>query len=72
MILPTTSRSLLISFPEKEDRARLELGGLNAIGIALGPIIGGALVQNFNWNSIFLINIPVAAIALIWAGSLSG
>ena len=66
MILPTTLAIITNVFPAKERGKAIGIwAGLNAIGIALGPIIGGALVQNFNWNSIFLINIPVAVIALI-------
>ena len=65
MILPATLAIITNIFPEKErGRAIGVWAGLNAVGIALGPIIGGVLVQNFNWNSIFLINIPVAVIAL--------
>ena len=66
MILPTTLAIITNVFPEKERPRAIGIwAGLNAVGIALGPIIGGALVQNFNWNSIFLINIPVAAVALV-------
>ena len=66
MILPATLAIITNVFPEKERGKAIGVwAGLNAVGIALGPIIGGALVQHFNWNSIFLINIPVAVIALI-------
>jgi EmrB/QacA subfamily drug resistance transporter len=66
MIMPATLAIITNIFPEDERPRAIGIwAGLNAIGIALGPIIGGALVQNFNWNSIFLINIPIAAIALI-------
>jgi EmrB/QacA subfamily drug resistance transporter len=66
MILPATLAIITNIFPEEERGKAIGVwAGLNAVGIALGPIIGGALVQNFNWNSIFLINIPVAVIALI-------
>ena len=66
MILPTTLAIITNVFPENErGRAIGVWAGLNAIGIALGPIIGGALVQNYRWNSIFLINIPVAVVALL-------
>jgi EmrB/QacA subfamily drug resistance transporter len=37
----------------------------NAIGIPLGPIVGGWLLSRFWWGSVFLINIPVVAVALI-------
>jgi EmrB/QacA subfamily drug resistance transporter len=35
------------------------------LGIAIGPITGGLLLQHFWWGSIFLVNVPVAVIALI-------
>lgn len=35
------------------------------IGVALGPIAGGWLVEHFWWGSVFLINIPVVAVALL-------
>ena len=66
MLVPATLAIITDLFP-KEERAKA-IGiwaGIQGVGIALGPIIGGLLVQNFNWNSIFLINIPVAAIAFI-------
>jgi EmrB/QacA subfamily drug resistance transporter len=66
MILPVTLAIITNIFPENERGKAIGVwAGLNSIGIALGPIIGGALVEHFKWNSIFLINIPVAVIALI-------
>jgi predicted MFS family arabinose efflux permease len=35
------------------------------VGSALGPLVGGLLLQVFDWKSVFLINLPVIAIALI-------
>jgi EmrB/QacA subfamily drug resistance transporter len=40
------------------------------LGLPLGPIIGGYLLEHFWWGSIFLINIPVALIAIIAVGLL--
>jgi EmrB/QacA subfamily drug resistance transporter len=40
-----------------------------AIGLPLGPIVGGALLGSFAWSSVFWINVPLIAVALI-AGSL--
>jgi EmrB/QacA subfamily drug resistance transporter len=66
LLVPATLAIITNLFP-KEERAKAigVWAGIQGIGIALGPIVGGLLVQNFNWNSIFLINVPVAAIALI-------
>ena len=37
---------------------------MSGVAIALGPIIGGLLIEYFNWSAIFFINIPIAIIAL--------
>ena len=66
MIMPSTLSILTAVFPENERGQAIGVwAGINAIGIALGPIIGGLLVEHYNWNSIFLINIPVAVVALV-------
>jgi len=65
MILPTTLAIITNVFPHEErGRAIGVWAGLNSIGIALGPIIGGLLIQHFRWTSIFFLNIPIAAIAV--------
>ncbi len=35
------------------------------VGAALGPILGGTLLENFWWGSVFLVNVPVVALALV-------
>lgn len=40
------------------------LGTMSAIGTALGPTLGGALIAAFGWRAIFLINLPLGLIAL--------
>jgi EmrB/QacA subfamily drug resistance transporter len=39
-------------------------GGVSGLGVALGPLIGGAVVEGWNWQSIFWINVPVGLIAV--------
>jgi len=39
-------------------------GAVNGGAAALGPILGGLLTEQFGWRSIFLVNLPVAAIAV--------
>jgi predicted MFS family arabinose efflux permease len=35
------------------------------VGVAAGPISGGWLLQHFSWGSVFMVNVPVAAVAVI-------
>lgn len=51
-------------FPLKERGRALGLSGTTvAVGTMLGPPLGGIMVQIFNWESIFLINIPIGIVA---------
>ncbi|MGY4646059.1 DHA2 family efflux MFS transporter permease subunit [Cellulomonas sp. URHB0016] len=45
-------------------------GGVSGLGVALGPVIGGAVVEGISWEAIFWINVPVAVVAVplvLWA-----
>jgi MFS family permease len=42
------------------------LSGLAGIGTAAGPIIGGGFASTIGWRWVFLINVPIAAIGVIW------
>ncbi|WP_109773495.1 DHA2 family efflux MFS transporter permease subunit [Quadrisphaera granulorum] len=39
-------------------------GGVSGLGVALGPLIGGAVVEGWNWQAIFWINVPVGVVAI--------
>lgn len=39
-------------------------GGLAGLGVALGPLIGGAVVEGWSWQAIFWINVPVGLVAI--------
>ncbi|MFC1926589.1 MFS transporter [Chloroflexota bacterium] len=65
MILPATLAIITNVFPREERGKAIGVwAGLNGIGIALGPIIGGSIIESLQWNWIFLVNLPVAAVAL--------
>ena len=38
-------------------------GGVSGLGVALGPVIGGAVVEGISWQAIFWLNVPVALVA---------
>ena len=62
MIFPTTLSLIANVFTERAERARaIGLWGATAgIAIALGPIVGGWLLEQFSWTSIFFAMAPVA------------
>lgn len=39
-------------------------GGVSGLGVALGPLIGGAVVQGWNWEAIFWLNVPVGIVSM--------
>ncbi|MFD4433638.1 MFS transporter [Nocardia sp. NPDC058497] len=67
-LLPSSLALISSLFPDARERATA-IGVWTAFfagGSAVGPIIGGLLLHHFWWGSVFLINIPVLAILLIF------
>lgn len=66
LIMPATLSIITNVFPREErGRAIGVWAGTAAIGIGLGPLAGGLLLEVFSWSSVFLINVPVAIVALL-------
>ncbi|WP_326577259.1 MFS transporter [Actinacidiphila glaucinigra] len=66
MIMPATLSILRQVFPDRRERA-VAIGvwsAVAAVGAAVGPVLGGFLVEHFWWGSVFLINIPLMAVIL--------
>ncbi|GAB2916506.1 MFS transporter [Streptomyces mayteni] len=66
MIMPATLSILRHVFPDRRERA-LAIGiwsAVAAVGAALGPLVGGLLLEHFWWGSVFLVNIPLMAVCL--------
>ncbi len=65
-IMPSTLSILTNVFPPSERGRAIGIwAGVSGLGVAIGPITGGYLLEHFYWGSIFLVNIPVIAVALI-------
>ena len=65
-MMPATLSIIRHTFEDPDDRA-LAIGIWAAVasgGAALGPVIGGALLEHFHWGAVFLINLPVVLAAL--------
>ncbi|OAT51124.1 integral membrane protein [Proteus hauseri ATCC 700826] len=69
MSMPATLSIVRQVFSNSQERA-VAIGIWSAVasgGAALGPLIGGALLNNFWWGSVFLINVPIVLIVLPFA-----
>ncbi|WP_034609983.1 MFS transporter [Cellulomonas sp. URHD0024] len=65
-IMPATLSLIRHVFPAGERAKAMGIWvGMSSLGIPLGPIVGGALLEHFWWGSVFLINIPVVLIAIV-------
>jgi len=65
MMMPATLAVIVNVFEEKERPKAIAIWAMMAgIGVALGPMLGGALLQHFYWGSVFLVNVPIAVIAI--------
>ena len=64
-IMPSTLSILTAIFPPGERAKAIGIwAGVSGIGIAIGPVVGGWLLEHYDWGAIFLVNLPVVAAAL--------
>jgi EmrB/QacA subfamily drug resistance transporter len=67
VIFPATLALITNIFTQPAQRAKA-IGlwaAMVGVGVAVGPISGGWLLEHFDWGSIFLVNLPIAAVAVI-------
>jgi len=65
LITTTLAVVMQIFTPEEQPKAIGIWAAVNALGFATGPLLGGFMLNHFWWGAIFLINLPVAALALV-------
>ena len=67
LIFPTTLAIVVNVFTEPRERAAA-IGiwtAIAGVGVALGPISGGWLLEHFSWGSVFLVNVPVTVAGIV-------
>src|SRR5262245_21676906 len=70
-IMPTTLSVISNIFPADErPRAIAIWAAVSGLGIAIGPLAGGWLIEHVDWRGIFLINLPTVVLCLIGARAL--
>jgi EmrB/QacA subfamily drug resistance transporter len=63
---PATLSIITATFPPKERGQAIGIwAGVSALALAIGPLVGGLIVDNINWHWIFYVNIPVGVIGII-------
>ncbi|WP_406437751.1 MFS transporter [Streptomyces sp. NBC_00631] len=65
LLTTTLAVAMQIFTPDEHPKAIGIWSAVNALGFAVGPLIGGFMLNHFWWGAIFLINLPVAALALV-------
>ena len=66
LIMPATLSIITDVFPREERGRAIGIwAAVAGLGIGIGPVVGGLLLDSFWWGSVFLINVPIVLFALI-------
>src|SRR6266516_3574741 len=65
IVMPLTLSLISQAFPTEKRGAAIGLwGGITGLGVALGPVVGGAVVNGISWHWIFWLNVPVGIVLI--------
>jgi len=63
---PASLSIITATFPPRERGQAIGIwAGVSAMALAIGPLVGGVIVENLNWNWIFFINVPVGIVGIV-------
>jgi EmrB/QacA subfamily drug resistance transporter len=63
---PATLSIITATFPPRQRGQAIGIwAGVSAMALAIGPLLGGLIVDNINWNWIFFVNVPVGALGVV-------
>ncbi|HML24896.1 MAG TPA: MFS transporter [Aggregatilinea sp.] len=66
MIMPATLSIISATFPPKERPQAIALWAATfGLGIGIGPLVGGWLLEHYEWSAVFYLNLPVVTVAII-------
>ncbi|HEV7708691.1 MAG TPA: MFS transporter [Asanoa sp.] len=65
-VMPLSLTLLAAAVPEKMRNAAIGIwGGISGLGVAVGPVVGGAVAQGLHWTWIFWLNVPIGVVAIV-------
>ena len=68
VVMPATLSLLVATFPRSErGKAVTAWAATSGVAVAVGPLVAGWLLEDHDWGSTFLINVPIAALAVVGA-----
>ncbi|WP_182879443.1 MFS transporter [Microbispora sp. H10949] len=70
-VMPSTLSILITVFDESERRKAIAVwSSVAMVGVVAGPTLGGFLLRHYYWGSVFLLNVPIAILAIVAAVTL--
>jgi EmrB/QacA subfamily drug resistance transporter len=66
VIMPATLSIISATFPPQERPQAIAIwAAVFGLGVGIGPVIGGLLLERFEWNAVFFVNLPVVIVAIV-------
>jgi EmrB/QacA subfamily drug resistance transporter len=68
LLMPGTLSIITVTFPPHERAKAIGLwAGMSGVALALGPTVGGLMVEHLGWQSVFFLNLPIGIVAVMTA-----